>query len=177
MAGQTSSCNREHRMRGPVGPRSSDNLASVLVGLEQLRSSLHHALDELEEMARQRVGEPLEVDARIDRRLRDLQRAQHEFQAETERWEQARREQLEALDQDRRQLAAAWELLEQEQLAALATQPKDATPPPRDAMAPVSVRRVVATSASESPMTRAILEQFEVLRRDVRRNNQGRHSH
>jgi hypothetical protein len=44
-------------------------------------------------------------------------------------------------------------------------------------MAPVSVRRVVATSASESPMTRAILEQFEVLRRDVRRNNQGRHSH
>lgn len=160
------------------GPEPSDPAVVASERLEQLRTALHGALDQLETLARQRLSELAPTDATVERRLRVLQGAQAEFRSEVERWERSRLEQLDALEQDRRELAQAWERLEEEQVAASA--PPSAAPrsasstQPRSLQTTGQTQRPAATSTEESQVTRSILEQFEVLRRDVRRNADGR---
>jgi len=97
-----------------------------------------------------------------------LEAAQARLQAEAKRREQDYQAALQQLDADRRLLAEAWERLEQEQLetpvvAAAAATP--ATPASERPAAP----RPAADPASEA-VTRSILQQFQSLQGDVRRN-------
>lgn len=174
---------------GPARDANAPPGASV-DRLEQLRTILLRALDELESQARRRLRESAlpPDDAEVARRLKELEAAQSQFRSEVDRWEHSRADQLEALDQDRRDLAEVWERIERLEIRG---QPAAATPvpvpvQPRAHLKPGPVgpgsslppaRRPAATSTSaDSPVTRAVLEQFQVLRRDVRRKADGRSS-
>ncbi len=168
--------NGDHRPLGPI----TDSAEVVNDRLESLRAALHHAIDQFEDLARRRLGEVQQPvsDAAVERRLRDLEAARGQFRAEVDRWERARRAQVEALEQDRIDLAAVWQKVEEEQTANAAVVRNPAHPRlthpalPGSAVAPA--RRAKTSSAGESPMTEQVLEQFQVLRRDVRRKAEGR---
>jgi hypothetical protein len=82
---------------------------------------------------------------------------------------------IEELDADRRLLAEAWERLEREQVDGRIAVAAD----PRPARLPTQVpapKPVIVSLSSEgpSPISQAVLRQFEALRRDVRRASGGR---
>ncbi|MFO0956214.1 MAG: hypothetical protein U0800_01970 [Isosphaeraceae bacterium] len=150
--------------------------------LEQLREILLRALDELETRARRRLQEsarPVD-DEEVERRLKELEAAQAQFRSEVERWENARAGQLQALDQDRLDLAEVWRQIERQEVREPARAQAQAYPRPHGngpgSSLPPMPRPASSNTSAESSVTRAILEQFRVLRRDVRRKADGRAS-
>jgi hypothetical protein len=183
MVGQNGAFGNGHGDHRPTVPAPGGQADGTAERLEALRSALHNAIDQLEAMARRRLAEARQpvTDAAVERRLRDLETARGRFRAEVERWEGLRREQVEALEQDRLELAAVWQKIEDEQTTTAVPSrpvrvPRLAHPGiPGSSLPPTT--RPKTSSASESPLKQDVLEQFQALRRDVRRNAEGRQSH
>jgi hypothetical protein len=145
---------------------------SVIQAFELLRERLHAQMAILETLARERAAPQSAASARdLSQRERDLQQARTALKEEADRIECERALDLEKLDQDRELLAHAWENLEREQL----TTPVPATEDRRLVLltrqAPPANALSSAVEQSEI-ITRAVLEQFQSLRRDVRKNSQ-----
>jgi hypothetical protein len=157
------------------GPRAaahdrSPDPASVLAGLDRLRAILHRGLDRIEALAIEAVGDRPGPDPDLEWRLGQIEEARARLQAEAERCEQTRREQLEQIDRDRRELAAAWERLECEQVKAHGSERTQPGAIPTVGLAPPTRTVAHHVSEDEGPVAQAVLRQFEALRRDVRRN-------
>jgi hypothetical protein len=164
----------ERPVRPAEGPAPPPEPAALVACLEQVRARVHRGLDRIEALTRQRPA--ADTGADLDRRRSELDQARAQFEAEARNWEKARKNQLEELERDRRLLAEAWERLEREQVEG------PAPPAPPVAASGSSILRAVGpaapvartTSAEESPITQAVLRQFESLRRDVRRSAESR---
>ncbi len=157
------------RGSSPPGP------VALLQGLERVRECIRQRLDQIEDLARQRIESPSRASSDRERelegRIADLEEAQARSRDEGRRREEQGREAIERLEQDRRQLAEAWELLEQEQIAL--ARAAHGTHPPANAdagPAPATPHRANVTSEGDNPLAQEILKQFQSLRRDVRRN-------
>ncbi len=154
---------------------------ALLQGLERVREGIRQRLDQIEDLARRRA-EPssrasLDRERELEGRIAELEDAQARSRDEGRRREEQGRDAIERLEQDRRQLAEAWELLEQEQIAlaraAHGTHPPahaHAHAPAPAGPAPATPLRADVTSEGENPLAREIFKQFQTLRRDVRRN-------
>lgn len=141
--------------------------SAVADAMDRIRDWLHGWLDRIEALA----GEVKANDRALERQRLLLQ---DEIELHRREWE-AR---VEELDHDRRLLAEAWEQLELAQQACtpMAARPADerlrhdprseAPPPPAPAPAP--------SPEPDGVVDRAILRQFEALRRDVRRTAESR---
>ena len=151
----------------------------LIQGLERFRERAQRRLDQIEALARERAGtlpsEPSDRERELQRRVAELEEAQRRLQVETDRREQERREVVEQLEHDRRLLTEAWERLEREQVEGLSTAHAPARPAPIDRPPPPVVRSAVPSDQND-PVAQAILRQFQALRRDVRRNTNGRYS-
>lgn len=150
--------------------------AAVVARLEQLRASVRRGLDRIEALARQRLATPASA-AEFEPRLRELEQARAELEADAERWERQRAAQIADLEHERRRLAEAWERLERDRLEGSSAPRAAAIPVPIPG--PESIARPPAPlepagAEFEGPISRAILHQFEALRRDVRRHAEGR---
>lgn len=150
---------------------------ALLQGLERVREGIRQRLDQIEELARRRAEPPsrasLDRERELEGRIAELEEAQARSRDEGSRREEQGREAIERLEQDRRQLAEAWELLEQEQIALARAAHGTHPPAPVNAPAgpaPAMPLRADVTSEGENPLAREILKQFQTLRRDVRRN-------
>ena len=149
--------------------------AALLRDLERVREGIQQRLDQIEDLARRRAEDPSRASSDRERelegRIAGLEEAQAQLRDEARRREEQGREAIERLEEDRRQLAQAWELLEQEQIA-LARSAHDTHPPAaaHPVAAPATPHRPDVTSEGENPLAREILKQFQSLRRDVRRN-------
>ncbi|WP_169977378.1 hypothetical protein [Tautonia rosea] len=130
--------------------------------MDRIRSHVHHWLDRLEELA--------DATSELDHATEQERAA---LQAEIERHQREWEAQVEALDHDRRLLAEAWERLEHEQIAALsvARSPVEQSRPTR---APTPAPVASPSVERDDMVDRAILRQFEALRRDVRRTAESR---
>ncbi len=185
--------------RGPsLRPSPSDapidpNL--ILARLEQIRQGFHRGLDRIESLARERLSasngesEGLGSFGHSAAWRQELEEVRAQLQAEADRWEQERDAQVEAIEHDRQLLAEAWERLEREQIEAAAsasrapprgtTQNSQATtsrlspPTPPTATTTPTPRTTSNPNSEDSAVSQAILRQFEMLRRDVRRNGGG----
>ncbi|CAN5642225.1 hypothetical protein BH23PLA1_BH23PLA1_15970 [soil metagenome] len=157
----------------PVDPEA------VLARLEQIRQGFHHGLDRIESLARQRLSglaraEPADF---LSESRHELDQLRARLQTETDHWEQQRQALIEEIEHDRLLLAEAWERLERAQVEAAATSrapPRTSTISKATTAPTVSAPRVASASSNEdSAVSQAILRQFEMLRRDVRRNGGG----
>jgi DNA repair exonuclease SbcCD ATPase subunit len=148
---------------------------ALLQGLERVREGIQQRLDQIEDIARRRAEPPSGANSgrerELERRIAELEEAQARSRDEARRREEQGREAVERLEQDRRQLAEAWEVLEQEQIALARV--AHGTPhavPDGPGHAPATPHRADVNSEGENPLAREILKQFQSLRRDVRRN-------
>jgi DNA repair exonuclease SbcCD ATPase subunit len=174
MTGKTAQATSEPEESRTRRSASRPDTASLVQGLDQLRDSLLRRLDVIESMAQEQASLLDQDSSERERELRErvavLEAALARTQAESKRREQEWQGVLQQLEEDRRLLAEAWDRYEREQVEGPA-QPL-ATPP----SAPVAVqsqRPHVFDVASDS-VTRAILQQFQALKNDVRRNAKGR---
>lgn len=148
----------------------------TLVDLDRLRDVIQRRLDQIEALARERVesaptaAEDPERERALLRQVADLQEANEKFRAQAERHEHDWRAALAQLEEDRELLADAWERLESERIeghvepsVARATRPE---PAERPAIPQV---RSQASGTPDDSVTQAILQQFHLLRSDVRR--------
>ncbi len=150
---------------------------AVIQGLERVRECIRQRLDRIEDLARQRAEAPSRASSDRERelegRIAELEDAQARLRDEGRRREELGRDAIERLEQDRRQLAEAWELLEQEQIALTRAAPgahPPANAPANAGPAPATPVRANVTTEGENPLAHEILKQFQSLRRDVRRN-------
>ncbi len=159
-----------------LGSNSKASMASQRIraihAFELLRERLHAQMAILETLARERADhQPTGLARDLSQRERDIQEARAELQAEADRIKRERALDLEELEHARQLLAQAWENLERAQL-------NTAIPVVDDRRLTVPTRQI--PSASPPPtdviqsetITRAVLEQFQSLRRDVRKNSQ-----
>lgn len=145
---------------------------TVIQAFELLRDRLHAQLAILETLARERAAPQSTAMARdLCQRERDLTQARAAFQEEADRIERERAMDLEKLEEDRQLLAQAWEKLEREQLTTVLPATKDRRFALPTRQSPASDPPSSAFEQSEI-ITRAVLEQFQSLRRDVRSNSQ-----
>lgn len=152
------------------GSTPAIDAADSVAALEQIRRCVHRWIDRLE----QRLDDwacPATPGPDLDRFARELEERREALQAEAERRDREWEDRLEALEHDRRLLADAWERLEREQLASAPAIP--VAPDPPEAGRPASPPRPSPPgNEPENPVDRAILHQFETLRRDVRRRSE-----
>lgn len=155
---------------------------ALLQGLERVREGIRGRLDQIEDLARRRAENPPRAnpdrERELEARIAELEDAQARSRDEGRRREEQGRDAIERLEQDRRQLAEAWELLEQEQIALTRAAPGPHPPALAPAIAgpaPATPLRADVTSEGENPLAHEILKQFQSLRRDVRRNAHERH--
>jgi DNA repair exonuclease SbcCD ATPase subunit len=136
--------------------------SAVSASLDRIRTSVHRWLDRIDELAAAAVEA-----------ARSAETKRAALQAELERREREWAAQVESLEHDRRQLAEAWERLEREQIAAMAMgRPADEPyRAPRPAPPPEYDRR---SAELDDSVDRAIIRQFEALRKDVRRAAESR---
>ncbi len=154
---------------GPDGAPTAADPADPAAALEQIRAGVHRWIDRIEGRLDDRPRSPT-VPHDLDRAARDLEKRREGLRAEADRRDREWADRLEALERDRQLLAEAWERLEREQVA-----PAAPTPPVRAAPAPVpSPTAAPSGYEQDSPVDRAILRQFEALRRDVRRTAEAR---
>jgi hypothetical protein len=168
----------------------------LLQGLDRIRDFVHQRLDRIEALSLERgasaaasSADPSEREQELRRRLAEAEERQGRIVAEARRREQEWLTGLEQIENDRKLLAEAWERLERERIdgtiAAHAPQPHrgGAAPQPRAAapqppqpqpQQPAQAYRPVAASEANDVITHAILQQFQALRSDVRRNANGR---
>jgi hypothetical protein len=141
--------------------------ADWVAGLERIRERFHRWIDRLED----RLDDEARAAAPggdLERAARELEAKGEELRAEAERRDREWAAHLDALERDRRLLAEAWERLEREQLV-LAPRARAEPCPPVASPPPAPPRSALPASEPENPVDRAILHQFETLRRDVRR--------
>lgn len=152
------------------GPAPATDAADLIAGLEQIRERVHRWIDRIEE----RLDDgslPPAAGGDLDRAARELEERREALQAEAERRDREWGSRLEALEHDRRLLADAWERLEREQLASVPAA-RVGTDPPATGLSATPPRAAPSGDEPESPVDRAILHQFETLRRDVRRKTE-----
>jgi hypothetical protein len=154
--------------------------APLLQGLDRLREAVHQRLDRLEALALERgetpPANPTEREQELRRKVADLEDRQARLVAEAKRREKEWEAGMEQLESDRRMIAEAWERLERERIDGTASAqavPRAAAPRPQ----PAPVFRPAVTAESNDVITHAILQQFQALRGDVRRNANGRRPH
>lgn len=154
---------RAVRIEAPTPPIDP---ADLVVGLERVRECVHRWIDRIEERLDD-AASPTASGEDLERAARDLEEQREALRAEAGRRDREWAERLEALEHDRRLLADAWERLEREQLAHVpAARPAQ---PPTMASPPAAHRATPAGDEPDNSVDRAILHQFEALRRDVRR--------
>lgn len=161
--------------------------ATLLQGLDRLREFVHQRLDRIETIARDRgaalPAEPSEREKELRRRIAELEDRQTRLVAEARRREQEWETDLEQLENDRRLLTEAWERLERERIdgagpgAGQPAQRSATAAPNHHASSPPPVFRPAVSPESNDVITHAILQQFQALRSDVRRNANGRRPH
>jgi len=156
--------------------------------LERLRVRVLERLDWLETLARQRSASgPVATDSTIrnralEERLAELEEAEQRLRAEAERQAQEWTASLTQLEADRRLLADAWERVEQDRIAFASAADVHShsdgqglvahhgVPTTRPHAPVFSDRSTAAGSAPNDPVTHAVLQQFQTLCSDVRRN-------
>lgn len=152
---------------------------ALLKGLEQIRERFHRQLDALETLARERAQaspeELVEREEQLRKRAHELEAARVQLEKDADRWHRERQAMIDKIDHDRRLLAEAWERLEREQVQQASAQPE------AEALAPVAkpapwpqAPATTISTESQHPVAEEILRQFHSLRRDVRRNAEGR---
>jgi hypothetical protein len=164
------STNLESERCPPPGRPAAPARPALPRVLERIRGRLHEHIDAIEALARAHgdAHRP-DLERSLQQNLSELEQERVRFRAEAARWDQERRSATEALEHDRQLLAEAWERLEIEQVKVVGSTQNTARPnfvaPPvdRGQLAPVLAER-------DDPIARAILHQFQTLRRDVRRN-------
>lgn len=134
--------------------RPSDQ-AGPSTAREQARRALRERLDRIEALARE-LADTLSDHDQLTRRFQEIESRERRWADDVER-----------LDADRRQLVEAWEALERERIAMKRETPSAVRPGPFNA-APTTTTTVTTPAPGEGPITRAILQQFQAVRRDVR---------
>jgi hypothetical protein len=148
----------------------------ALVDLERLRDVIQKRLDQIEALARERLemvptaAEDPEREQALLRQVADLEAANDRFRDQAERHEQEWRTALAQLEEDRKLLADAWERLESERIEGHVdpTIARAARPAPAERPTLPQVRSGSSGTPDDS-VTQAILQQFHLLRSDVRR--------
>jgi hypothetical protein len=156
------------RPGGPQGP----------VDLERLRDLIRRRLDQIEALARERLAsvqspggvEPSESERELLRRVNELEEINERIRGQAERHEQDWRSAFEQLEEDRKLLADAWERLERArvELHVEPSHDRGSRTAPSDRPAAPQVRSQTSGTPDDS-VTQAILQQFHLLRSDVRR--------
>jgi DNA repair exonuclease SbcCD ATPase subunit len=152
---------------------------ALIRGLERLRERVEQRLVRLEAVAVERAvapaHDPSELEQKLQRRIADIEEAKVQLRAAAERREQEWQTAFEQLEGDRKLLAEAWDRLERERIETVPT--TQGLAPGRLPMAGREAaplerprpRPEMADPAHDS-VTLAILQQFQTLRSDVRRN-------
>jgi DNA repair exonuclease SbcCD ATPase subunit len=175
--------NHDHDPRRRISRPDSN---ALIQGLERLRESVEQRLVRLEAVARERAAQPVlepsELEQKLQQRIAEYEEAQIRLRTQADRREQEWRAALEQLDDDRKLLAEAWELLERERIEGMATAQAPAPGRERNAeraaaTAPQGRPRPDAADPANDSVTLAILQQFHALRNDVRRNAKRRGPH
>jgi hypothetical protein len=169
------------RQAGPPGPRPQrPDPQGLLLGLEQLRSSLRQRLDSIEALALERPefapADPTEREQVLRRRVAELEERLARLSVEAKRREQEHQAAMEQLEADRRLIAEAWERLELERTGFLAPAAPAARQAAPAAAPPAPVLRPTVDAAGNDAVANSILKQFQALRSDVRKNGSGRHA-
>jgi hypothetical protein len=144
----------------PLAPRDAQSL-------RRLRDLVAERLERIEALAR------AQLDARSADPSAEVADARTKLQAEREAWDRTRQAQLEEIETNRRLLAEAWERLEAERIEAArhpATPAVAPTPAPTARPPAAPILRSAELDASDS-VTRSIMREFQVLRRDVRHHS------
>ena len=167
-------------------PRPSRSAAEPipLQTLEQLRERVHRRLDQIQDLLRERLAGTVADESEVNscRRIAELEEAVETAKSETRRAERERVDTLVKLEQDRCLLAEAWERLERERIdfeAGRAQVASAANPSPRTLSSAANFPpRAPVRSASSAPgddsVERAVFQQFQALKRDVRRKADSR---
>lgn len=144
-------------------PFSQSERAEVIAALERIRELVHGHLERF--AAASGVGEREQaLVARVAELEREAERASAELNQHRIEWEAD----LQRLEADRRLLADAWDAIERERIASRAPT-HNATP--TSAVAPAAEGSIrPRAAAADDPITRAMLQQFQALKQDVRRN-------
>jgi DNA repair exonuclease SbcCD ATPase subunit len=165
----------------PHGPEPRRRVARPgalppLGDLERLRDRIQERLDQVEALARERLGslpprvETPEQEGALLRRIAELEEAGERLRTQADRREQEWHDAVERLEEDRRLLADAWDRLERERIEGHVEATVARASPPTPADPPAAPRLLSATSGTpDDSVTQAILQQFQVLRADVRR--------
>jgi hypothetical protein len=148
------------------------------VDLERLRDLIRRRLDQIEALARERLGsveapgtiENSETEKELLRRLAELEEANERIRGQAERHEQDWRSAFEQLEEDRKLLADAWDRLERARIEVHVEPAHDrgSRSAPSDRPTAPQVRSQASGTPDDS-VTQAILQQFHLLRCDVRR--------
>ncbi len=164
---------RDPEAIGPEATEAAPRGPGSPADLEAIRARLLAGLDRIESLVRERLLVQNDAGASLAAERAAFDEARGRFLVECERWEGHRQAEAEALEHDRRLLAAAWERLEQEQIRA-----------PESHEAQVSTHRSVPVHPGYAPpvptetpgaVSQAVFRQFEALRRDVRKAQGHRH--
>jgi hypothetical protein len=164
----------ELRLRSKAKGLTAAQRSTVFQAFEQLRKRVHEQMAILETLVRRHdasqtaISEPDLCQQQIE-----LEQARLALKAERDRIERERYVVLEELAHDRQLLAQAWENLEREQVKMAVLVAEDRRPIPLTLQSPQ--QRPPSSTADQSEMiSRAVLEQFHTLRRDVRNNEQAK---
>jgi hypothetical protein len=162
---------------------------SLIRDMEQLREWVLERLSAMEKLARDhgesaQPGRELSVlEESFKKKLADLEESRHQLQAQAEREKHDWMAAMARLEEDRHMLAEAWERIDQERIDALSGPQSSASvhsPRPvhqtadsnglASVGAAVPHRAAAADSDTQNPVAQAILQQFQTLCGDVRRN-------
>jgi hypothetical protein len=189
MTGENLAATNENHEGDPKRRISRLDSNALIQGLERLRECFEQRLVRLEALARERVAQPApvpfpdrtELELQLQQRIAEIEEAQLRLRTQAERREQEWRAALEQIEGDRALLAEAWEQLERERVEAPAAPASQA---PRRAPAGTTERglttpvrsRPEPAEAANDHVAHTILQQFQALRNDVRRNARPRRS-
>jgi hypothetical protein len=180
----------------PWGPESRNGPAlaysahsALIQSLQSLRERVVERLDSLETLAlaqsasAQAAGASADLDRTLELKLAELAESERRLDDQAARQEKEWSASLIKLESDRRLLAEAWERIERERIAGSSPSEthhhgraqgqgpqKGAHTNLPHAGALVTARSAAADSEANSPVTQAILRQFQTLCSDVRRN-------
>ena len=176
MTGENVSATNDNHDPDPRRKISRLESNALIQGLERLRECFEQRLGRLEAVAREQTADPVagrsELDQQLQERIHDYEEEQLRLRSQAERREREWRTALEQLEDDRTLLAEAWERLERERLEVVVAAPQGTNRPPiadRVGAQPARPRPDLADSTNDHVAV-AILQQFQALRNDVRRN-------
>jgi hypothetical protein len=201
MTGENLAATNEHQESDLKRRSARLDSNAIIQGLERLRECFEQRLVRLEVMARERAAQAVpvpvpvpdrtELELKLQQRIAEIEEAQLRLRTQAERREQEWRAALEQLEGDRALLAEAWVELERERAEASTLSPWErvaegrvragAQPNAAASRVPEGRARASAQPTTSEPMDAAndhvahtILQQFQALRNDVRRNARGR---